>query len=262
MKKTALITGGSSGLGLALARRLAAEGYAIAIIARDAAKIEAAVSALRAAGAGAVGYSCDITDEPGLKAVAGTVREQFGSVDLLILNAGGVTCKLFSDFTGGAELLRDVQVDLCGTMLCAHVFLPLLVNGSRIIMVSSGFGLMGAAGYTAYAAAKAGIINFAEALRRELLYQNISVHVACPGDMDTPQLHEELRTMPECLRDCSLRKDVMPPDRAAEKILRKCRTGKFLVIIDAGIFALMLLTKLTPRWLRDFFLDRMFPRPR
>jgi NAD(P)-dependent dehydrogenase (short-subunit alcohol dehydrogenase family) len=224
-------------------------------------KIDVAVKTLLAAGSVAVGYSCDITDESGLKAVAAEVRQRFGSVDLLILNAGIVTCRLFRDFTGGAELLRDVQVDLCGTMLCAHVFLPLLVNGSRIIMISSGFGLMGAAGYTAYAAAKAGIINFAEALRRELLHQSISVHVACPGYMDTPQLHEELRSMPECLRDCSLRKSIMPPDRAAEKILKKCRKGKFLVIIDVGIFALILLTKLTPRWLRDFFLDRMFPRP-
>jgi short-subunit dehydrogenase len=260
MKKTALITGGSSGLGLALAQKLAQDGYNIIIIARDRQKIDTTVNRLVTQGYTAAGFSCDVTDEVRLREVAGQVKGRFGTLDFLILNAGVVTCKLFSDFKDGAELFRDINVDLCGTMLCAHVFLPLLESGSKILMISSGFGLMGAAGYTTYAAAKAGMINFAEALRRELLCRSITVQVACPGDMDTPQLQEELNSMPECLKQSAPR-GMMHPNTAAEKILKKCRKEKFLIIISPEVHSLLLLTKLAPRKLRDYILDRIFPRP-
>jgi short-subunit dehydrogenase len=119
---------------------------------------------------------------------------------------------------------------------------------------------MGPAGCSVYAASKAGVINFAESLRRELLRHHITVHVACPGDMETPQFFEEHRAMPEWMKQPAPR-GMMPPRVAAQKILKKCRGRRFLIIINGEILALILLTKLTPRWFRDYMIDRMFPLP-
>jgi hypothetical protein len=158
------------------------------------------------------------------------------------------------------ELRHDLDINLWGTILSAYIFLPLVSPGGKILMISSAFGLMGPAAYTVYSASKAGIINFAESLRRELLCKNISVHVACPGDIDTPQLHEEHKHMPEWFKQDDPR-SMMPPDVAAKKILNRCFKNKFLIIISLDIFSLIMLNKLLPRKLRDYLLDKMFPIP-
>jgi len=260
MKKTALITGGSSGLGFEMADRLGAEGYALILIARNKDRLDQAVKTLSDRGYAVVGYPCDVTDEDGLQAIRDDVRQKFGRIDFLVLNAGIVNCRLLSDFDSIAELKKDLDVDLWGTILSTYFFLPLLDNGSKILMISSGFGLMGAAGYSVYGAAKAGIINFAESLRRELLHRHISVHVACPGDMDTPQFHEEQKNSPGWMKKGAPR-GMMHPRIAAEKILRKCKGNRLLIIINVEIASLIMLTKFVPRRLRDYLLDKTFPTP-
>jgi short-subunit dehydrogenase len=128
-------------------------------------------------------------------------------------------------------------------------------------MISSGFGLMGAAGYSMYCAAKAGIVNFAESLRRELLIRKINVYVACPGDMDTPQFHEEMKSSPAWMKKVTPRK-LKPPRVVAEQILKQCRgSRKFLIIPASDVKVLVVVSKLVPRKFRDFLLDKMFPRP-
>ena len=129
MKKTALVTGGSSGLGLALAQNLGKQGYNIVIVARNQEKINKAVESLKAMGVTAKGISCDITNEVGLKEAANQVKAEFTNIDYLVLNAGSVTTKLVSDYTSGAEMKQDLEVDLWGTILSAHIFLPLLKSG-------------------------------------------------------------------------------------------------------------------------------------
>lgn len=260
MSKIALITGGSSGLGFSMAKNLAAKGYTPVICARNGERIDSAVEQLRSGGHEAWGFRCDVTDESNLRAVFEEVKQRFGTIDFLILNAGVVSCKLLEDFTDATSLKKDLETDLWGTILSAHVFLPLLVSGSKILMISSGFGLMGPAGYSIYAAAKAGIINFAESLRRELLHKKIPVYVTCPGDMDTPQLHEEIRSMPAWMKQEAPR-GMMHPDTAAEKILKKCRGNRFLIIINFEILGLILCSHLLPRRIRDAVIDRIFPLP-
>lgn len=262
MKKTALVTGGSSGLGLAMAQNLAKQGYNIVVVARNQEKINKAVTDLTALGIAAKGMSCDITNEAGLKEVANQVKAEFGSVDYLILNAGSVTTKLVSEYANGNEMKQDLEVDLWGTILSAHVFLPLLKSGSKVIMISSGFGLMGAAGYSMYCAAKAGIINFGESLRRELLSKGINVYVATPGDMDTPQFHEEVKNSPEWMKTGSPRK-TMKAEVVAAKILKQAQGHKKYLIVPSGdVNSLVILSKLLPRKFRDSLLDGMFPRPK
>lgn len=256
----ALITGGSSGLGLEIARELGGQGYRVLLMARGRERLDSAVSQLAGEGLDVRGFACDVTDEAGLHEVRDEVRGMCGGLDFLVLNAGVVSCGLLADCADTASMKRELDIDLWGTILTAHVFLPLLGRGSRILMISSGFGLMGAAGYTVYAAAKAGMINFAEALRRELLREGVSVHVACPGDMDTPQFHEEQRSMPGWMRSEAPR-GMMHPRQAARKILAACRKGRFLVIINGEIRLLLIMGRLLPRRLRDAVLDMMFPRP-
>ncbi len=258
--KTALITGGSSGLGFELAKKLGQEGYSLILLARQKDKLDRSVKELSDTGFKTIGYQCDTTDETRMKEVAEKIIQQDKKIDFLILNAGVVSCKLLSDFKDSRELKYDLEVNLWGTILSAYIFIPLLGGGSRILMISSGFGLMGAAGYSIYAASKAGIINFAEALRRELLHKKISVHVACPGDMDTPQFHYEHENMPQWMKKNAPR-GMMPPKVAAAKILRRCTGNRLLIITSLDVSSLMILSRLLPRRLRDFILDKVFPTP-
>ncbi len=261
MKKVAVITGGSSGLGYALAEILGKEGYSIVILARNQEKITKSVSTLSAMSIHAKGISCDITDEKALQNAFNQIKDEYKQIDYLILNAGVVTTKLLSDYKNSAEIKQDLEIDLWGTILSAHQFLPLLQSGSKLLMISSGFGLMGAAGYSMYCAAKAGVVNFGEALRRELLSKNINVYVACPGDMDTPQFHEEVKNAPAWMKKETPRK-LMKTAVVAEKILKQAKGSKKYLIVPSGdVNMLVILSKLLPRKFRDSLLDGMFPRP-
>jgi 3-dehydrosphinganine reductase len=260
MRKVALITGGSSGLGFKLAEQLGKSGYAVVLLARNQARLDTAVAQLRNSGIEAQGFSCDVTDEAGLQQVFAAVQAACGVIDYLILNAGVVTPKLFVDYADAGSLKRELDVDLWGTILPAYQFLPLLHAGAKILLVSSGFGLMGAAGYTMYCAAKAGVVMFGEALRRELLSRNINVYAACPGDMDTPMFHEEIRNSPPWMNKKTPR-TIMTPEAVATKILQQAQgRRKFLIIPSADVGMLLLLQRL-PKRLLDAILDKMFPVP-
>ena len=262
-KKYALITGGSSGLGFAIARRLLEKGYTPILIARGKEKLDAAVDALAKMGNGAYGFQGDITCSNDLTIVAEFVRDKFGSLDFLVLNAGVVSVSLLADYNDFDKMKEDIEIDLWGTILAARVFMPLLKTQSRILMTSSGFGLIGAAGYSTYCAAKAGIVNFAEALRRELLYRKISVYVACPADIDTPQYEQERKSMPEwMLKATPGRHNLISPDIAAEKILRKCKGKNLIITINFEISLLRFLKRLLPEQIMTGILDRSLPRPK
>ena len=261
MTKTALITGGSSGLGFTLAEQLGKQDYRIIILARNQERIDQAVNRLKEMNIDTKGYSCDTTDEPGLKTIFNNVKSEYGGIDFLILNAGVITTSIVSDYQDAVSLKKDIEIDLWGTILSTWQFLPLLSGGSRILMISSGFGLMGAAGYSTYCAAKAGIINFAEVLRRELLKKKIPVYVACPGDMDTPQFHEEMKSSPAWMKKETPRK-LMTTGIVAARILKQCSgSRKFLIIPASDVKLLVVVSKLVPRKFRDFLLDKIFPQP-
>ena len=104
-------------------------------------------------------------------------------------------------------------------------------------------------------------MNFGEALRRELLCKGINVYVSCPGDMDTPQFYEEIRTSPDWLKTGSPRKTV-PVEIEGRKILNQCKGKmKFLIIPAFDVKLLSIASKILPRKFRDYLIDRMFPQP-
>jgi NAD(P)-dependent dehydrogenase (short-subunit alcohol dehydrogenase family) len=262
MGKTALITGGSSGLGFAYAEFLGKLGYRIIILARNRERIELAVKSLKEKGFQADGISVDVTDDIQMANAAGQVKILSESIDFLILNAGEVTPRLLGDYTTAADIKKDIDVDLWGIMLSAWRFLPFMPDGSKILMTSSGFGLMGAAGYAPYCAAKAGIINFAESLRRELLFRKIGVFVACPGDLDTPQFANEIADQPPWMKEQSSPRKVIPASLAARRILKKCKgLSSLLILPDPSVKLLNIVLKILPGSWSRLLLDTMFPRP-
>jgi len=263
IKKSALITGGSSGLGLAYAEILGLKGYQIIILARNTQRIDDAVEMLTGKGIDSFGISCDITNESQLKNSVEQIKNLTGQIDFLILNAGQVSTSLVSDYSSVTDLKSDLEVDLWGVIQSAYFFIPFLKDGSKILMTSSGYGMMGAAGYSTYCAAKAGIINFGESLRRELLHRKIGVYVVCPGDMDTPQFRGEIAGQPQWMKEQASPRKLRDVKSEAQKILSQCQgTSKFLILPDNDAKLLSIVIKILPRRLKDKLLDRLFPRPR
>jgi len=262
MTKTAVITGGSSGLGFALAGLLGEQGYHIVLLARNKQRLDDAVGELVKKNYTASGIICDVTSEAQVREASEKLKADYSKIDFLILNAGEVTTKLLCDYSGVAELKKDLDIDLWGTIQTAYFFTPLFVEGSKMLMTSSGFGIMGAAGYSIYCAAKAGVVNFGESLRRELLYKNIAVYVACPGDMDTPQFRNEVKNSPEWMKQSSPRK-CMPVEVAAAKILKQCKGHKkYMILTGSDVKLLATASKILPRKWRDGLIDGMLPRPK
>ncbi len=260
MSKVAVITGGSQGLGLAFAQNLAAQGYELVLIARNKAKLDDAVKLVEKGGGKALALSADISKPGDMDKAAARVKEKYDSVSFLINNAGIFTTEILENI-GTEQIKRDLDTSLFGTIICTRSFLPLMETGGKILFVSSGFGLMGAAGYSVYCAAKAGMINFAEALKRELHSRNISIYVSVPSDIDTPAFREEAKNMPEWLSVAAARAKPQSADIVAKKVLNKCRGSRFYIFSDGGVFLLYLLTKLLPKGLLDKILNGMFPKP-
>lgn len=258
--KIALITGGSSGLGLAMAKKLAGEGYIPVLVARDTEKLNNAVNLLKDAGYAAKAFAADVSKPDEIEKIARQVETEFGEIHFLVLNAGVVHTKLLLDYDNMDALKEDIEIDLWGTVLCARLFIPLMKSGSKILLVSSAFALIGGAGYSTYCAAKAGVMNFGESLRRELLSKKIAVYVACPADIDTPQYEKEIADSPSWMNS-SHRNRPLSADVAAKRILSKCKGGRFLIIINSDVLLLQFMAKIFPRRLKDLIIDHSLPKP-
>ena len=259
--KNVVITGGSSGLGFAMAELLIQQGYRAILIARDPQKLENAVHTLTQNKYPCVGFSGNVTRVADMERIAAEVHKTYGRVDFLIVNASDLHVNLVAE-SPYDHLKQDLESGLWGAMVTAKSFLPVLRTPSKILFVSSALGLMGLAGYGGYGAAKAGMINFAEVLRREVKNKGIAVYVVCPSDIDTPQYRAEQETRPAWMKKTlEPRGAPMPASVAARKILKKCNGNRFLFTITLDVFFLICLTKILPRRIRDFLLDTMFPRP-
>ncbi|WP_372365143.1 SDR family NAD(P)-dependent oxidoreductase [Candidatus Uabimicrobium sp. HlEnr_7] len=258
-KKHVLITGGSSGLGLAMAQQLAKEDMKVTIVARNPQKLKNALEELHKIHKDIYGVVADISNSKSIQSIVSHIKEK-GCVDFLVMNAGVVHVGTLLKMPE-SELRADIEINLIGTMLCTKYLLPLLRKDARILFVSSVLGLLAMAGYPAYCPAKAGIIHFAAVLRRELKNTKMQVYVACPADIDTPQYDYEFAHMPEWMKGDGGRPSAMTAAQAATKILRKCRGGQWLITINFEVRLLLTLSKVLPQKIVDFILDRMFPIP-
>ena len=196
MRKVALITGASRGIGAACARLFAENGYEIAIGYRASEERAAALqSELRAAGFTAERFQADVADRAQAFAMVERVLSSLGRIDVLVNNAGVAQQKLFGDLTE-ADWDRMFAVNVKGAFHCAQAVLPqMLRRGEGVILnLSSIWGIAGASCEVHYSAAKAAVIGFTKALAKELGPSGVRVNCIAPGVIETDmnaQLTEE-----------------------------------------------------------------------
>ncbi|WP_010219894.1 SDR family NAD(P)-dependent oxidoreductase [Sphingomonas sp. PAMC 26621] len=186
--KRALVTGGSSGIGLEIARELLRAGANVAITGRRQDAIDLAVRTLE--GLGAIsGVSADVATPEGRAQTLDLATRSLGGLDILVNNAGGVRAGRIEAIEED-EIRRMVEVNLTGPILLTRAALPLLRESgdALVVNVSSGIALVGMAFYSPYAAVKAGIAHFGEALRRELDGEGVRVLTVYPTATDTPMM--------------------------------------------------------------------------
>jgi 3-oxoacyl-[acyl-carrier protein] reductase len=185
--KTAIVTGGSRGIGLAISRELAAAGHRVVITCRkDLARAEAAAGEIRDAGGEACAMAGDVRDPAAVKAAGERVASDFGGADILVNNAGIIKDALFP-FLKEEDWDAVMDIDLKGAfrMTKAVVRGMLHRNWGRIINIVSVSGISGHAGQTNYSAAKGGLIAFTKALALEMATRGITVNAVAPGLVDT-----------------------------------------------------------------------------
>jgi 3-oxoacyl-[acyl-carrier protein] reductase len=185
--RAALVTGASSGIGLAIARRLAREGYSIALVGRRAAPLQEAAAELCAAGAKAVAVAGDVSDEADAARVVEAACAACGPIELLVNNAGATEVGSVVEFSSAAWD-RLFAVNTRAVFLMSRAVLPRMLAAQRghIINIASVAAKTGFAGWAAYCASKAAVAGFSRALLEEVRGQGVRVSVLYPGGVATP----------------------------------------------------------------------------
>jgi len=180
--KVAVVTGGNSGIGLAAAKLFAAQGAKVAITGRNKETLDAAVIAV---GNDAIGLVGDVSDIKAIEKVYVDVQQNFGKIDVLVVNAGILVAAPLADFT---EEMFDQTSDINfkGVFFSVQRALPYLNDGASIILTATALTEMGIGVAAAYAASKAAVRSLARSFSQELLDRKIRVNVLSPGPIDTP----------------------------------------------------------------------------
>lgn len=257
----ALITGGSSGIGLAVAARLASDGWNLSLVARRADRLAEARSMLRET-AGAPDRQillapADVSDMAAVEAATSGVVEAYGPPDLVVTSAGVARPGRFDALS--PEVFRTaMDVNYMGTVHTIKAVLPAMRRRGtgRIVMVSSGAGLVGLFGYTAYAPSKFAVRGLAESLRGELARDGIGVSIVYPPDTDTPQLAEENRFKPAETKRITAQARTWSADDVARAILDGVRRNRFAITPGWEMWALSRLHSLIGAMLQRRF-DRL-----
>jgi uncharacterized oxidoreductase len=187
--KRVVITGGTSGIGLATATAMMAKGAKVFVTGRRPDVLASALEKLRAGGGVAEGMTADVMTEQGRKFTLKGGIDVLGGLDILINNAGGVRAGRLEDATE-AEIATMVAVNLLAPILLTRAALPdLRANGDGLVVnITSGIALIGMPFYATYAAVKAGLAHFGEAMPRELFGEGVRVLTVYPGATDTPMM--------------------------------------------------------------------------
>jgi NAD(P)-dependent dehydrogenase (short-subunit alcohol dehydrogenase family) len=220
--RAALITGGSSGIGLAIARALGEDGYGVTVAARRPDKLEAAAEELRDAGLDVNSVAANMTDEDAIAGIIGSHKERFGRLDVMVNNAGVGIGEAMHELTT-KYIDMQLGVNLRAVIIGTRESLPLLREAGAehgkalIVNTASIAGKSGQPWLSVYSATKAAVIGFSEATQKEVSGQGIQVTALCPGFVDTP--------MTEYVRDQVDREAMIQPEDIAEAIRYLLRTS-------------------------------------
>lgn len=184
--KTALITGGSTGIGLASAIRFAAEGARVYIAGRRQAEIDKAIATI---GHGATGIRCDVSSLADLDHLYAQIKSEAGQLDILFANAGLGTFAPLGEISE-ADFDHMFGVNVKGTLFTVQKALPLMRSGGSIILTGSTTGTKGTPAFCVYSATKAAIRNFARSWALDMKGTGIRINVLSPGGTETPGLHD------------------------------------------------------------------------
>ncbi|MCC8402667.1 SDR family oxidoreductase [Paraburkholderia sp. MMS20-SJTN17] len=185
--KIALVTGATSGIGLATAQRFAAEGAHVYLTGRRQAELDAAVKSIREAGGLATGVRVDSTKLNELDALYAQIQEEQGRLDVLFANAGGGSMLPFGNITE-AHFDDTFNRNVKGVLFTVQKALPLLARGASVILTGSTAGSAGTAAFSVYSASKAAVRSFARNWILDLKDRQIRVNTISPGATRTPGL--------------------------------------------------------------------------
>lgn len=230
--KLALVTGGSSGIGLAVSKLLAGEGCNLGILSRDPVKLENAAKEIQAFSneARVTTIQSDVSDYSNVSQAIANWMEKEGVPDLLINSAGVSRPGLFTD--QGIDLFRwMMEINYFGTIHTTKTILPaMLKRGSgHIVLIGSVVSFLGMYGYTAYAPTKFAIKGLADSLRTELLGSGIQLSVVFPPDTETPSLESEKPFQPPVLVAMNENSGTMSADKVAQNILSGIVRNRYII---------------------------------
>lgn len=229
--RVAVISGGSSGIGLEIAHLLGERGYQLFLVARDQAKLEAARERLGQSRGRDVGIlSVDVADEAACALAIDAIVGKAGRIDWLVTCAGIVEPGMFLDLSAETHR-RQMDVNFFGTLNLVRPVAAIMKSrqGGRITMISSAAAFVGIAGYSGYAPGKFAVRALAETLRVELAPDGIEIGVAFPPDTDTPQLAVEEAAKPEATRRITAGGGVLSAETVARSIVAGALAGRFML---------------------------------
>ncbi|MGU3575951.1 SDR family NAD(P)-dependent oxidoreductase [Brucellaceae bacterium C25G] len=247
-KKVAWITGAGTGIGRAVAIKLAQAGWTVAISARTRSHLEEVAAHVPER---IYPFAMDVTDENAVLNTFTAIKNQLGAVNLAMLSAGIYERDSAFDFDS-TRFARTIDVNLLGTVRCMSALLPhmLELRSGRILVVASVAGYTGLPGAAAYGASKAALNNMCEALYPELSKHNVILSVVNPGFVDTPLTQQNDFPMPFLISEV----------RAAEHIIRAISSSRFEIAFPWKMVLATKLLALLPARLR-FSITRKMVRP-
>lgn len=231
----ALITGGSSGIGLALSRILAENGSSVTIVARRKNQLESAIKEIESLrqdqGQNFTALQADVSNPLEIKRVLSDYMNTHGIPDILINCAGVTHPGNFEDI--GTEIFQQmISINYLGTVYTIQTILPGMLQQrfGTIVNISSVAGFIGVYGYSAYSASKYAIRGFSDVLRAEMKSHGIQVSIVFPPDTQTPQLDYENKIKPAITKELAGNAGILSAASVAKTILDGTQKGKYIIL--------------------------------
>jgi short-subunit dehydrogenase len=256
--KTSIITGASSGIGRACAIELARQGSNLVLCARDVSKLYPVVAECDALGVKAFAIRADVSVEEDCRALIQTAIEQFGSIDILINNAG-MSMRATFEQTDLSVLKKLMDINFWGAVYCTKLALPwLLKSKGSVVGISSIAGFKGLPGRTGYSASKFALNGFLETLRIETRRKGLHVLICAPGFTASNIRNTALNSAGQAQKESPLNESsLMQPEEVARHILNAIRKRKPYLILTLLGKMTVLLNKFFPLFMDKMTYNRM-----